>query len=110
MIDSTDMESIDKEHFKIVEKKEYTIVLRSKNTGHYWCLLEQEYNNHRTFRISHRHKESAPYHFQRNKPTVAECCDYIKNHDVFQLAKEHEKEERRRIRLANKDKKNTLPR
>ena len=109
MIDSTDVESIDKKYFVIIEIKEYTIVIQSRSTGHYWCLLEQVYSGHRTFRISHRHKRSDPYHFQRNKPSVLACCEYIQDHDRYYLKMNQEKEKRRMCRRAERDKKQALP-
>lgn len=96
MIDSIDISAVDVGYFDVVEIKDYVLVLKSKSTGHYWYLLEQVYNGHRTFRISHKHKESEPYHFQRNKPSVLECCEYIRGHDAFHLERERKKKGRRR--------------
>ena len=109
MIDQVDIDFIDENHFEIIGKKPYTLVIRSRSTGHCWCLLEQVYNGHRSFRISHKHKESDPYHFQRNKPSVVACCEYIRSHDKYQIAKEREKEERRMRRRVDMNKKRTLP-
>ena len=95
MIDGNDIEEIDKNYFDIIGKKDYGIVLRSQCTGHYWYLLEQEYNQHRTFQIYHRHHASNPYHLQKNKPTIEDCCEYIKDHDEYHLKKLKKKEERR---------------
>lgn len=106
MIDRIDIEAIDKEYFEIMEIKDYILVLRSRNTGHFWSLLEQEYNGCRTFQIRHKHKEEAPYHSQKNRPSVAACCDYIKSHDAYQLKKDCEKKKRRQ---AEKRKKRALP-
>ena len=44
MIDSIDISAVDVGYFETIEIKEYTIVIRSLSTGHYWCLLEQIYN------------------------------------------------------------------
>lgn len=99
MIDSIDIEAIDTEYFEIIEIKKYTLVLRSRNTGHFWCLLEQVYSGHRTFRISHKHKKTDPYHFQRNKPSILACCAYIQDHDRYHLQKNQEKGEQRLRRL-----------
>lgn len=109
MIDRIDIEAIDKAYFEITGKKEYTLVLQSRNTGHYWCLLEQVYNGHRFFQISHRHHVSDPFHLQKNKPTVEECCAYIRSHDTYHLERERKKEERRMRRRANLGEKQSLP-
>lgn len=37
--------------------------------------------------IRHEHLASDPYHVQTNKLTIAECCEYIKNHDEYHLEK-----------------------
>ena len=109
MIDRIDIEAIDKKYFEITGKKEYTLVLRSRNTGHHWCLLEQVYNGRRSFQISHRHHVSDPFHLQKNKPTVEECCAYIRSHDTYHLERERKKEERRMRRRANSGEKQSLP-
>ena len=109
MIEQSDIEIVDKEYFETIEIKEYTIVIRSLSTGHYWCLLEQIYNGCRTFQILHKHKEAEPYHPQKNRPSVLACCDYIKSHDAYQLRKEREKEESRQRRKEKKRKKRALP-
>lgn len=105
MIEKIDIDGIDTDYFDIIEKKEYGIVLRSQCTGHYWYLLEQEYNQHRTFQIYHRHHASDPYHLQKNRPTIEGCCDYIKNHDVYHLKTLRKKEEHRKKDLCEKKRK-----
>ena len=110
MIEQSDIEIVDKEYFEIVEIKDFILVLQSRNTGHYWCLLERIYNGCRTFQISHRHHPSDPFHRQKSKPSIETCCDYIKSHDAYQLVKEHKKAERRQRRQAEKHGKKTLPR
>ena len=101
MIDGNDIEEIDKNYFDIVEKKEYGIFLRSYCTGHYWYLLEQVYNNCRTFQISHKHHATDAFHLQKNRPTIEACCDYIKSHDAYHLKKMKKKEEHRKKRFGN---------
>ena len=102
MIGRTDLSAIDTDYFSIIGIKEYTLVLRSRNTGHDWYLLEQVYNGHRTFLIHHRHDATKPYHPQTNRPTIEACCEYIKGHDAFHLERTRKKTLRRlrRIRTA----------
>ena len=95
MIDKTDIYGIDRNYFDIIGEKDYGIVLRSQCTGHYWYLLEQEYNGHKSYQIYHRHHASNPYHLQKNRPTVEDCCEYIRSHDAYHLQKMKRKEERR---------------
>lgn len=109
MVKQTEIESIDREYFDIIEARDYVLVLRSRNTGHHWCLLEQIYNGYRTFQILHKHKKADPYHPQKNRPSVEACCAYIKSHDAYQLRKEREKEESRQRRQEEKRKKEPSP-
>lgn len=99
MINQEDIIEIDREYFEIIGKKDFVLVLRSRNTGHYWSLLEQVYNGHRTFQICHKHKEAEPYHPQKNRPSIVSCCEYIRSHDAFYQEKEKRKKERRLCRL-----------
>ena len=95
MIAHNDIEDIDISYFDILEKKDYGIVLRSHATGHYWYLLEQVYNQHRSFQIYHKHNSTDPYHLQRNRPSITACCDYIRSHDSFHLRRLEKKEQHR---------------
>ena len=109
MIVQADIDDIDREYFELVGKKDYTIVLRSKSTGHYWCLLEQVYNGHRFFLISHKHHLADPYHRQKNRPTVEACCEYIRSHDFYQMEKDRRKEKNRMCRQIEKHGNKALP-
>ena len=100
MITYADISIIDGGYFDIIEAREYFIVLRSKTTGHYWYLLEQEANGHRTFQIKHRHNKTAPYHPQKNKANIAACCEYIKEHDAFHLERVKRQKQKRLDRLS----------
>ena len=102
MIEPADIEAIDKQYFEIIRMNSYYVTLRSRNTRHEWHLLERIANGHRTFVISHRHKASEPFHLQRNRTTIKDCCAYIKSHDAFQMQKDTSKEERRRRYLMSK--------
>ena len=94
MINSKDLKLLDKNYFDIIATSTYYVVLRSKNTGHLWHLLERDLNGHKSLVISHSHHASSPYHLQTNKPSIEACCEYIKNHDVYQLRKNQERKER----------------
>jgi len=104
MITSADISSIDTSYFEITEVKDYTLTLRSKNTGHYWALLERIANGHRTFLISHRHHEKDSYHFQNIRGnadgSIHAAIEYIMHHDEDYISRLREKELRReRLRL-----------
>ena len=99
MIEIEEIQEIDEQYFLILARNPYCILLRSRNTGHYWHLLERLANGHRTFVISHRHNGTGPYHLQANRPSVASCCEYIRQHDDFHIERERRKKERRLRRL-----------
>jgi len=99
MITTTDLDRIDTSYFQIIEVKEYTLVLRSRNTGHYWSLLERIANGCRTFVISHKHHDRDPYHFQVIRGSadggIGAAVEYIMHHDEEHLCRLREKEIRR---------------
>lgn len=99
MIEPADLEAVDRHYFEIIGSSKYYVTLRSRNTEHEWHLLERIANGYRTFVISHRHRSSEPFHLQRTRPTIAESCEYIKDHDVYYLEKIRKQKERRLRRL-----------
>ena len=101
MLRNTDIRLIDTDYFDIIEVKAYSLVIRSRNTGHEWYLLEQECNGHRTFQIRHRHHGTDPCHPQKNRPTIESCCKYIMDHDAFHRERTRKKEQRRLRRFGS---------
>lgn len=99
MITHEDCAAIDNKYFQVIEIREYSITLRSRNTGHCWHLLERIANGCTTYVISHRHGSSGPFHLQRSRPTVEACCDYIMDHDRYHLEKTLRQKEQRLKRL-----------
>ena len=98
MVEWTDLQAIDQDYFDIIGVKEYSLVLHSRNTGHDWYLLEQEYNGCRTFLIHPRHHPTDPFHPQKNKPTIEACCEYIMSHDASHLERTRKKKQHRQSR------------
>ena len=98
MIDNNDIASIDTGYFDIKEKRTYSLVLQSRNTGHYWYLLEQAYNGNQTFLIYHKHNIEDAYHPQKSRPSISACCECIKEHDALHLERVKKKNERRKKR------------
>ena len=98
MITNSDISSIDSCYFEVLDATSFFIVLRSRNTGHFWHLLYTEANGHITFRISHKHHAHNAFHPQASAPSVSEACAYIKRHDAYHLRREKEKASRREAR------------
>ena len=99
MIDNNDIASIDTNYFDIKEKRTFSLVLQSKNTGHYWYLLERIYNGKQSFSIYHKHNVEDAYRPQKSRPSISACCEYIKEHDAFHLERVKKKNERRERRV-----------
>lgn len=91
MIGQEELDLIDTNYFEITDVRAYTVTLHSRNTNHDWHLLERFANGHRSFLISHRHNAYDPYHPQKSRPTIEACCDYIRDHDSFQLKRTKKK-------------------
>lgn len=109
MINELDIQEIDERYFWIVTIEAYYVVIVSKNTGHYWQLLEQIANEHRTFMIRHKHNKPDPYHVQTNRSTLADCCKYIQSHDNYHMEKVRKRKERRIQRLISNGRFDLLP-
>ncbi len=99
MITSADISSIDTSYFEIVDVKDFTLIIRSRNTGHFWALLERMANGHRTFLISHKHHETDPYHFQKIRGSadgrINAAIEYIMHHDKDYISRLREKKLKR---------------
>ncbi len=76
---------IDPKYFDIIGRSAFCVTIRSKNTGHYWHILNQDGNNYRSCTIYHRHDNHGSYHRHGHKSTLAKCIEDIKGHDQFQL-------------------------
>ena len=99
MIDNDDIAAIDTKYFDINEQRSYSLTLQSRNTGHYWYLLERVYNSNRSFLIYHKHNIKDAYHSQKSGQNISVCCEYIKEHDAFHLERAKKKNERRERRI-----------
>ena len=94
MIKNKELVSIDHAYFDILETTPFFIVLRSKNTGHYWHLLLQIRNGHQSFFISHKHHKTDSYHPQACRGSIKYSCQYIKEHDTFHLQRMQRKKKK----------------
>jgi hypothetical protein len=76
---------IDSDYFEVIGASIFCVTLRSKNTGHYWHIVNADGRNYRSCNIYHRHHSEGPYHLHGHKGTLSKCIDDIKAHDVFQM-------------------------
>ncbi len=52
MITKEEIKELEGNYFEVLQTGAFAITLKSKNTGHYWHLLEREYPTFRHFAIT----------------------------------------------------------
>ena len=77
--------NIDSHYFEIIGCTGFCVTIRSRNTGHYWHIVNADGRNYRSCKIYHRHKSQGEYHLHGHAGTLAKCIADIKSHDIFQL-------------------------
>ncbi len=53
MITTEELKKVEGNYFEVLQTGAFAVTLRSKNTGHYWHLIEREYPTFRHFVIYH---------------------------------------------------------
>ena len=77
--------NIDSRYFEIIGRSAFCVTIRSRNTGHYWHIVNADGRNYRSCQIYHRHKSQGEYHLHGHAGTLNKCISDIKSHDIFQL-------------------------
>lgn len=85
MISKTELESIDIEYFHVLQMGCYAIYIQSKNTKHFWGIIEETYPTFRHFQIYHKHNNHNEYHRHRDANNLDTAVKHIMDHDLFQL-------------------------
>ncbi len=85
MFTMSDVDKIDRKYFKVLNTSAFTITLQSKNTGHCWHMLNQEYCNKSTVALFHTHVYGSEYHHHANAKNVSQCISIIQKHDRYQI-------------------------
>ncbi len=85
MITKEELREVAGGYFEVLQTGAFAVTLQSKNTGHYWHLLEREYPTFRHFAIYHKHNVSDEYHAQGTARNLAAAVSEIRSHDKFQL-------------------------
>ncbi len=86
--------NIDSNYFEIINRNYYVVTIRSKNTGHYWHIVNSDETNYRrTCYIYHKHKTEDQYHYHGCHRTLDICLKSIYCHDsqVIRRKKENKK-------------------
>lgn len=87
MFTTTELKSIDQTYFHIINAGCHSVTLQSKNTGHYWHILHQQYPKFSSCKIQHKHHFANQFHDQGNAPSLQQAIEEIKDHDHFHLHK-----------------------
>ncbi len=85
MITKKELKELKGNYFDVLQAGAFAITLKSKNTGHYWHLLEREYPTFRHFAIYHKHNAVDAYHAQGTARDLATAVSRIMSHDEFQM-------------------------
>jgi len=86
MISTKELKLISKDYFHIIQANGFAIYLQSKNTKHFWGIMEVEYPHFRNFQIYHKHNPNDSYHRHKDAPTLLAAIEGIQGHDKFQMS------------------------
>lgn len=70
MITPKQLKAIDITYFTILASGSFTVTLQSRNTGHCWHILFQEYPHFKSCLIYHTHHKGSPYHRHGHSPSL----------------------------------------
>jgi len=85
MFSQQQLASIDRSYFEVILADPYDVTIRSKNTGHVWCLHNIGFPADDSLLLYHKHHISHPYHTQRREHHFRSAIKTIKSHDDYQI-------------------------
>ena len=85
MFTEKEIKKVDQQYFRIVSASAYGITLQSKNTKHYWYILDQDYPHFSSCLIYHSHHGRINYHQHGHAPDLMKAVESIIGHDKYQL-------------------------
>lgn len=68
-------------YFDIIRASDQDVILRSKNTGHWWLIRCSE----ECCVIFHKHKKKDQFHLQMTAPSFRQAVRIIQKHDIWHL-------------------------
>lgn len=78
---------IDQDYFGIISIGSPNVILKSRNTGHIWCIQDREliYGKIRSIVVYHKHREEKEFHIQKgfHPVNLSQAQDLIKEHDKW---------------------------
>ena len=81
MYSAKQLNSIDRGYFAVFTATPYEVKVKSKNTRHYWWILD----NGKNCIIYHSHQGDCNYHEHEKKKDLTSALQSIRNHDKYQL-------------------------
>ena len=82
MFTVSDITSLRKSPFKIIQANYHDVMFNSERTGHDWIIISY-YDSSKCF-ILHRHSRRYPFHRQKgNYRSFKEALDYITEHEEW---------------------------
>ena len=91
MFTQKDINSIDRNYFRVIHAGCYGVTLQSKNTRHCWFIQPEDLGTISHCIIWHTHHEGTAMHEHGHGRDIASCIRKIKDHDVYQIIKDSKK-------------------
>jgi len=82
MFSAHELNTIDRCYFSVYKATPIEVVLKSKNTRHFWKLLPA---SKKGYTLYHSHQGDGNYHVQCNSSSLQSAISTIKKHDSYQL-------------------------
>ena len=71
--------AVDKKYFDVIRTSDQDVILRSKNTGHWWLIRCSDEG----CVLFHKYKKKDQFHLQMIAPSFRQAVRNIKNHDIW---------------------------
>lgn len=85
MISEEEKRALSSKYFEIFVVDDYDVVLKSRNTGHYWVIRCTGELGPQSVIIFHKHHLKDEYHLHEKTGSLQEAIRRIQGHDRFQL-------------------------
>lgn len=83
MFTQRQLNTIDRNYFIVFEASPYQVIIKSKNTRHFWKIRSED--DKQKIIIYHSHQGDCNYHFHYSVGSLEKAIHEIKNHDIFQI-------------------------
>ena len=101
MFTVNELSQIDDGYFKVINSDAFTVTLQSKNTGHCWHILLQEYGRIKSCVIYHTHRAGSAYHLHGHAGSLSDALMEIYDHDEYHLTQRTGRKNKQRQRTSS---------